>query len=47
MNNQDKFNEYRSKYKDFIYHSYDYTLNDNLEITYNLKFQDYVYLLLN
>ncbi len=37
MNNQNKFNEYRDKYKEFVYRSYDYRFDDNLEITYNFE----------
>ena len=37
MNNQDKFIEFRNKYKEFIYHSYHYDLIDDLEITYQFE----------
>ena len=32
-----KFIEFREKYKDFIYHSYKYRLDDNLEIEYHFE----------
>ena len=34
MNNQDKFIEYRNKYKEFIYHSFTYNMDNDLEISY-------------
>ena len=35
--NLDKFNEFRAKYPKFIYHSYDYHLEEDLEVTYNFE----------
>ena len=37
MNNQDKFNEYREKYPTFRYKSFEYKLNDKLEIEYHFE----------
>ena len=37
MSNQEKFNEYRLKYPNFRYKSYEYTINDKLEIVYHFE----------